>query len=62
MDNGDHMETITVSPGMQQIMVQGPPGSEPQILQVLSLKDSNALTKAMEAMTNVKNEDVMIEH
>lgn len=40
------METITVSPGMHQMMIQG----EPQVLQVLSLKDATALTKAMNAM------------
>lgn len=37
------METITVSPGMHQMMIQG----EPQVLQVLSLKDAQMLTKAM---------------
>lgn len=43
MDNGDGMETITVSPGMHQMMIQG----EPQVLQVLSLKDAQMLSKAM---------------
>lgn len=63
MENGDHLETITVSPGMHQMMIQGPPGSEPQVLQVLSIKDATALTKAMEAITNnVKSEETMIEH
>lgn len=37
------METITVSPGMHQMMIQG----EPQVLQVLSLKDAQMLSKAM---------------
>ncbi|XP_055388636.1 DNA-binding protein Ewg isoform X3 [Condylostylus longicornis] len=59
IENGEHMETITISPGMQQIMVQGP-NNEPQVLQVLSLKDATVLTKAMEGI-NVKNEDIMIE-
>ncbi|CAD7086732.1 unnamed protein product [Hermetia illucens] len=63
VENGDHLETITVSPGMHQMMIQGPPGSEPQVLQVLSIKDATALTKAMEAITNnVKSEETMIEH
>lgn len=57
MDNGDGMETITVSPGMHQMMIQGPPGTEPQVLQVLSIKDANALTKAMAAMNDVKHEE-----
>lgn len=43
VENGDGMETITVSPGMHQMMIQG----EPQVLQVLSLKDAAMLTKAM---------------
>lgn len=57
MENGDGMETITVSPGMHQMMIQGPPGTEPQVLQVISLKDATALTKAMAAMNDVKTED-----
>lgn len=44
VENGDGgMETITVSPGMHQMMIQG----EPQVLQVLSLKDAQMLSKAM---------------
>lgn len=57
MDNGDGMETITVSPGMHQMMIQGPPGTEPQLLQVLSIKDATVLTKAMASMNEVKQED-----
>lgn len=57
MENGDGLETITMSPGMHQMMIQGPPGTEPQVLQVLSLKDATVLTKAMAAMNEVKNED-----
>lgn len=56
VDNGDGLETITMSPGMHQMMIQGPPGTEPQVLQVLSLKDATVLTKAMSAI-DVKNED-----
>lgn len=53
-----------MSPGMHQMMIQGPPGTEPQVLQVLSLKDATALTKAMAAISDVKNEDgtTMIEN
>lgn len=57
MDNVDGMETITMSPGMHQMMIQGPPGTEPQMLQVLSIKDANALTKAMSQMHEVKHEE-----
>lgn len=61
-ENGDGLETITVSPGMHQMMIQGPPGTEPQVLQVLSLKDATALTKAM-MISDVKHEEVtMIEN
>ncbi|XP_050096067.1 DNA-binding protein Ewg isoform X5 [Anopheles aquasalis] len=63
VENGETMETITVGPGMHQMMIQGPPGSEPQVLQVLSLKDASVLTKAMAAMTDVKGEEAtIIEH
>lgn len=49
------METITVSPGqMQQMMMQSGDG---QVLQVLSLKDAQMLTKAMGGGVEVK-EDV----
>lgn len=53
MDNVEGLETITMSPGMHQMMIQGPPGTEPQMLQVLSIKDANALTKAMSQMHEV---------
>lgn len=62
MDNGDGMETITVSPGMHQMVIQGGSGSESQILQVLNLKDATVLSKAMAAITEVKNEEQMIEN
>lgn len=57
MENVDGLETITMSPGMHQMMIQGPPGTEPQMLQVLSIKDANALTKAMNQMHEVKHEE-----
>ena len=60
MDNGEGMETITVSPGMHQMMIQGPPGTEPQVLQVLSIKDATVLTKAMAAISDVKHEETTI--
>uniref|UniRef100_A0A182MLK6 Nuclear respiratory factor 1 NLS/DNA-binding dimerisation domain-containing protein n=1 Tax=Anopheles culicifacies TaxID=139723 RepID=A0A182MLK6_9DIPT len=63
VENGETMETITVGPGMHQMMIQGPPGSEPQVLQVLSLKDASVLTKAMAAISDVKGEETtIIEH
>ncbi|XP_077295317.1 DNA-binding protein Ewg isoform X2 [Arctopsyche grandis] len=54
--NGDPMETISMGPGMTQMMIQGPAGTEPQVLQVLSLKDATVLTKAMAAIGEVKAE------
>lgn len=63
VENGETMETITVGPGMHQMMIQGPPGSEPQVLQVLSLKDASVLTKAMAAIGEVKDDaTISIEH
>ncbi|XP_055636039.1 DNA-binding protein Ewg isoform X4 [Toxorhynchites rutilus septentrionalis] len=63
VENGETMETITVGPGMHQMMIQGAPGTEPQVLQVLSLKDASVLTKAMAAMGEVKtDETTIIEH
>ncbi|EDW65884.2 ewg [Drosophila virilis] len=62
VENGDQLETITVSPGMHQMMIQGGPGQEPQLVQVVSLKDATLLSKAMEAINsgNVKAEDTII--
>lgn len=54
--NGEPMETISMGPGMTQMMIQGPAGTEPQVLQVLSLKDATVLTKAMAAIGDVKAE------
>lgn len=56
VENGDGYETISMSPGMHQMMIQGPPGTEPQMVQVLSLKDATALTKAMATISEVKHE------
>lgn len=62
MENSDGLETITMSPGMHQMMIQGP-GGEPQVVQVLSLKDAAAFTKVIQGM-DVKNEGgaTIIEH
>lgn len=51
-----------MSPGMHQMMIQGP-GGEPQVVQVLSLKDAAAFTKVIQGM-DVKNEGgaTIIEH
>lgn len=49
---------------MHQMMIQGPPGTEPQMVQVLSLKDAAAFTKVMSGI-DVKNEHngtTIIEH
>lgn len=63
VDNSDGLETITMSPSMHQMMIQGPPGTEPQVVQVLSLKDAAALTKVISGI-DIKNEDgtTIIEH
>ncbi|KAL5277538.1 NRF1 family protein [Megaselia abdita] len=37
IENGDQMETITVSPSMHQMLMQGSHGNEPQVLQVFQL-------------------------
>lgn len=62
VENGDQLETINLSPGMHQMMIQGGPGQEPQLVQVVSLKDATLLSKAMEAINsgNVKAEDTII--
>ncbi|XP_044741764.1 DNA-binding protein Ewg-like [Chrysoperla carnea] len=58
--SGEAMETLTVTPGLtHQMMIQGN-GSEPQVLQVLSLKDATVLTKAMAAIGDVKSEETII--
>ncbi|XP_068152708.1 DNA-binding protein Ewg-like isoform X1 [Drosophila tropicalis] len=59
VDNSDQLETITVSPGMHQMMIQGGPGQEPQLVQVVSLKDATLLSKAL-GTGNVKAEDTII--
>lgn len=46
---------------MHQMMIQTGPGQEPQVLQVLSIKDATVLTKAMQAI-HEKNEEGMIEN
>uniref|UniRef100_A0A1A9WFQ9 Nrf1_activ_bdg domain-containing protein n=1 Tax=Glossina brevipalpis TaxID=37001 RepID=A0A1A9WFQ9_9MUSC len=55
VENGDQLETITVSPGVHQMMIQGAPGQEPQVLQVVSLKDGTLLSKAVEVITSGNN-------
>lgn len=44
--NGEGLETISMSGGVAQVMLQG--GGEAQVLQVLSLKDATVLSKAMQ--------------
>ncbi|XP_055614418.1 DNA-binding protein Ewg isoform X1 [Uranotaenia lowii] len=60
VENSETMETITVGPGMHQMMIQGAPGTEPQVLQVLSLKDASVLTKAMAAIGEAKGDETTI--
>lgn len=49
MENGSELEAIGMGGGVAQVMLQGS-GGEPQVLQVLSLKDATVLTKAMVGM------------
>lgn len=57
------METITVGSGMHQMMIQGAPGTDPQVLQVISLKDASVLTKAMASIGELNKDDgTIIEH
>ncbi|XP_076262461.1 DNA-binding protein Ewg isoform X1 [Rhynchophorus ferrugineus] len=62
-NNGDNMETLTVTPSglnTHTMMIQGSGGDAPQVLQVLSLKDATVLTKAMQGITDVKTEETII--
>lgn len=62
-NNGDSMETLTVTPSglnTHTMMIQGSGGDAPQVLQVLSLKDATVLTKAMQGITDVKTEETII--
>uniref|UniRef100_T1GXT4 Uncharacterized protein n=1 Tax=Megaselia scalaris TaxID=36166 RepID=T1GXT4_MEGSC len=54
------METITVSPGMHQMLMQGSNGNEPQVLQVVSIKDATLLSKAMEVITSGKADEIQM--
>lgn len=49
---------------MHQMMIQGPPGTEPQVVQVLSLKDAAAFSKVIAEGGIIKNEGgtTIIEH
>ncbi|KAL1399307.1 hypothetical protein quinque_016050 [Culex quinquefasciatus] len=63
VENGETMETITVGSGMHQMMIQGAPGTDPQVLQVISLKDASVLTKAMASIGELNKDDgTIIEH
>ncbi|XP_030756128.1 DNA-binding protein Ewg-like isoform X4 [Sitophilus oryzae] len=62
-NNGDNIETLTVTPSginTHTMMIQGSGGEAPQVLQVLSLKDATVLTKAMQGITDVKTEETII--
>lgn len=50
------METIALPNGMHQMMIQSS-NNEPQVLQVLSIKDAQALSKAVAAITEIKTDD-----
>ncbi|KAF2901459.1 hypothetical protein ILUMI_04735 [Ignelater luminosus] len=62
-NNGDNMETLTVTPGgltTHSMMIQSSGTDPPQVLQVLSLKDATVLTKAMAGISDVKTEETII--
>ncbi|CAH0562141.1 unnamed protein product [Brassicogethes aeneus] len=62
-NNGDNMETLTVTPsglGTHSMMIQTSGTDAPQVLQVLSLKDATVLTKAMQSIADVKTEETII--
>ncbi|XP_050669716.1 DNA-binding protein Ewg isoform X2 [Leptidea sinapis] len=56
--NGETLEAISMSGGVAQVMVQGSSG-EAQVLQVLSLKDATALSKAMQQQVKPEREAVV---
>ncbi|XP_045481276.1 DNA-binding protein Ewg isoform X1 [Harmonia axyridis] len=62
-NNGDSMETLAVTPNSlttHSMMIQSSSSDQPQVLQVLSLKDATVLTKAMQGITDVKTEETII--
>ncbi|ERL84560.1 hypothetical protein D910_01989 [Dendroctonus ponderosae] len=62
-NNGDNIETLTVTPSglnTHTMMIQGAGTDGPQVLQVLSLKDATVLTKAMQGLSDVKTEETVI--
>lgn len=62
-NNGDNMETLTVTPSSltaHSMMIQSSGTDAPQVLQVLSLKDATVLTKAMQGITDVKTEETIV--
>lgn len=57
------METLTVTPGgltTHSMMIQSSGNDQPQVLQVLSLKDATVLTKAMAGIADVKTEETIV--
>jgi len=61
-NSSDGMETLTVTQGglnTHTMMIQNSEG-QPQVLQVLSLKDATVLTKAMASIADVKTEETII--
>lgn len=57
------METLAVTPNSlttHSMMIQSSSSDQPQVLQVLSLKDATVLTKAMQGITDVKTEETII--
>ncbi|XP_018325639.1 DNA-binding protein P3A2 isoform X2 [Agrilus planipennis] len=59
---GENMETLTVTPtGLtHSMMIQNSGSDQPQVLQVLSLKDATVLTKAMAGISDVKTEETIV--
>lgn len=62
-NNGDNMDTLTVTPSglaTHSMMIQSSGNDPPQVLQVLSLKEATVLTKAMQSISDVKTEETII--
>lgn len=45
---------------MHQMLMQGSHGNEPQVLQVVSIKDATLLSKAMEVITSGKADEIQM--
>lgn len=54
---GNDVESISIPSGMVGTPIMTMSGSEPQVLQVLSLKDGTFVTKTITSVADIKSED-----